>query len=175
MPSLLYRENRILCKDYFHRSLMEVYLSIFHFSIISRQTIQKGTSCHNFCTYKMIIKKIIGHINCILYKIKGKIISGGTIMKKLCMTILTGLLAITLIGCTQIDTSKEKSISKEEAINIALKHASLSREEVYDLDVDFDKERDTLIYEVNFEKERIEYEYEIDAISGEILFHTIDK
>lgn len=96
-------------------------------------------------------------------------------MKKLCMTILTGLLAITLIGCTQIDTSKEKSISKEEAINIALKHASLSREEVYDLDVDFDKERDMLIYEVNFEKERIEYEYEIDAISGEILFHTIDK
>lgn len=52
MPSLLYRENRILCKDYFHRSLMEVYLSNFYFSIFSKQTIQKGTSCHNLYTHK---------------------------------------------------------------------------------------------------------------------------
>ena len=60
-------------------------------------------------------------------------------------------------------------ITKEEAINLALAHAGLTKEQVRDLDVERDKERGTLYYEVDFESCTYEYEYEIHAETGEIL------
>lgn len=58
-------------------------------------------------------------------------------------------------------------LTREEAKSIALKHAGVSK--AYDLDVELDKEKGVWIYEVDFEAAGVEYEYDIDAATGEIL------
>ena len=71
---------------------------------------------------------------------------------------------------TTITTQTEKKLTRDEAKAIALKHAGVST--VYDLDVELDKEKGILVWEVDFEVSGMEYEYEIDAYSGKILrFH----
>jgi len=58
-------------------------------------------------------------------------------------------------------------LTREEAKSIALTHAGVSK--VYDLDVELDKEKGVWVYEVDFETAGVEYEYDIDAYTGEIL------
>ena len=50
-------------------------------------------------------------------------------------------------------------ISKEKALSIALESAKLNQNDIYDISV----------YEIDFDYQRYEYEYYIDATSGEIL------
>ena len=68
----------------------------------------------------------------------------------------------------------ESRISAKEAEAIALKKAGFSASEVYDKDVELDYERGSWVYEVSFEKDRTDYEYIIDAVSGEILHSEAD-
>lgn len=60
-------------------------------------------------------------------------------------------------------------ISKDEAKAAALKHAGVTAEAIRDysceLDIDFGKAR----YEIDFESNGVEYEYEIDALTGTVL------
>jgi len=65
-------------------------------------------------------------------------------------------------------------IGKEEAIRIALEHAKQKKEDVRDLDVEFDVERKTPVYEVDFEVGHIEYDYTIHAESGAIVSYVHD-
>jgi len=65
--------------------------------------------------------------------------------------------------------SAEKQLTQEEAQNIALKHAGVKASEVRYLDVELDKDDDTVHYDVDFEKDGYDYEYEIDAKTGKIL------
>jgi len=67
------------------------------------------------------------------------------------------------------DTETAKRLTKEEALNIALTHAGLTKEQIRDPDVELDKERGVVHYEVDFEAGAYEYEYEIHAETGEIL------
>ena len=68
----------------------------------------------------------------------------------------------------------ESRISVEEAESIALKKAGFSASEVYDKEVELDYERGSWVYEVSFEKDRTDYDYVIDAASGEILRSKVD-
>ena len=52
---------------------------------------------------------------------------------------------------------------------MALDHAGISDHEAYDIDVELDDEEGALIYEVEFKADGMEYDYEIDAVSGNIL------
>lgn len=70
---------------------------------------------------------------------------------------------------TASEPPKAEEITAEDAKNIALSHAGLSGKKVHDLEVELDRERGKKIYEVSFESERFDYEYEIDAETGEIL------
>jgi len=65
-------------------------------------------------------------------------------------------------------------ITREEAINIALSSAGLTREQVRDLEVEKDYERGTLVYEVEFEHGRNEYSYEIRVSDGKVLTNSIE-
>ena len=69
-------------------------------------------------------------------------------------------------------------ISREEAESAALKHAGLNKDDVVftktELDTADDKnERDK--YELEFQYNGMEYEYDIDALTGEVLSHSQEK
>lgn len=66
-------------------------------------------------------------------------------------------------------TDASAYIGKDKAKAIALEDAGVTEAEVYDLDVDFDYEQGVLVYEVDFELGSVEYDYDIDATSGQIL------
>uniref|UniRef100_UPI0040567BA0 PepSY domain-containing protein n=1 Tax=Acetatifactor sp. TaxID=1872090 RepID=UPI0040567BA0 len=63
--------------------------------------------------------------------------------------------------------------SQNEAVDIALSHAGLSVKDISGLSTEFDNDDGFSKYEVKFYYNNIEYEYEIDADSGDILM--IDK
>ena len=66
-------------------------------------------------------------------------------------------------------TEKVELISRNEAIDVALKKAGLTRDKVYELEAELDKERQEVIWEVDFETREYEYSYEINGENGEII------
>ena len=70
-------------------------------------------------------------------------------------------------------TASSEGITEAEAQAIALEHAGLTEADISRLEVrkDFDDGRQE--YDVEFHADRLEYEYEIDAVTGKIL--SFDK
>ncbi len=64
-------------------------------------------------------------------------------------------------------------ISRERAIEIALSHAGVTRDVVYDLEAELDKERNGVLWEVDFDTREFEYSYDINATTEEIV--KVDK
>ena len=64
---------------------------------------------------------------------------------------------------------QEKRISKEEAENIALKHAGLARGDVTLKRTEYDRDDGVPQYEIEFRSNGWEYDYEIHAETGKIL------
>ena len=62
-----------------------------------------------------------------------------------------------------------KIISKDKAKSIAFKHAGVKSADVYDFEIDLDRDYGEVSYEIEFRSAKIEYEYDIHAYSGEIL------
>jgi len=58
-------------------------------------------------------------------------------------------------------------IGAEKAKSLALAHAGVSN--ARDIECDFDVEKGISVYEVDFESGNTEYEYVINALSGEII------
>lgn len=56
-----------------------------------------------------------------------------------------------------------------DALRIALEDAGLSLEEVKDIGIDFESENNKYYYEISFENSSSDFEYKIDARTGEIL------
>ena len=62
------------------------------------------------------------------------------------------------------------TISREEALTIALDQAGVSKSDVDDIDIELERRQNgNPRYEVDFETASTEYEYDIDAVTGEIL------
>ena len=70
-------------------------------------------------------------------------------------------------------TASSEGITEAEAQAIALEHAGVTEADISRLEVrkDFDDGRQE--YDVEFHVDRLEYEYEIDAVTGKIL--SFDK
>ena len=66
-------------------------------------------------------------------------------------------------------------ITREQAIEIALSDAGLSRDQVRELEAEEDYERGTLVYEVEFEHGRNDYSYEIRVSDGKVLTCSIEN
>lgn len=65
-------------------------------------------------------------------------------------------------------------LSYDEAKEAALKDAGLNKEDVSFLRCELDHDDGTLKYEVEFKKDGVEYEYDIDANTGEVLWADKD-
>lgn len=65
-------------------------------------------------------------------------------------------------------------ITRDEALAIALDHADVLRSEAYDIEVEFDYDDGRAEYEVEFKANRLEYNYEIDAVTGAIISFDVD-
>ncbi len=63
----------------------------------------------------------------------------------------------------------QKQLTREEAQDIALKHAGFTANQVRDLESELDRDDGKLHYDVDFEKDGYDYSYEIDAATGSIL------
>ena len=60
-------------------------------------------------------------------------------------------------------------IGEEKANQIAFAHAGVSEGSVYELEVEIDYEHHAMVYDVEFSSGNVDYEYYIDAVSGEIV------
>ena len=70
---------------------------------------------------------------------------------------------------TKGSASESLYIGKEKAKEIALNNANLTGSAVPSIDVELDYDNGKLVYEVDFRHNNIEYDYEIDATTGDIL------
>ena len=67
-----------------------------------------------------------------------------------------------------------QDIGHAKAKSIALNHAGVDANTVYDMNIQLDAEDGTIIYEVEFKSGNREYDYEIDAATGAILQHETE-
>ena len=72
-------------------------------------------------------------------------------------------------GTTDKNTSVQNTITKEQARDIALRHANVTADDVRFLKSEIDHENGKWVYEVSFRIGNIEYEYDILADSGKIV------
>lgn len=63
-------------------------------------------------------------------------------------------------------------ITADQALESALKHAGLTKSQVSDVDIDLDRDGDSLIYEIDFNSGNIEYDYDVNAETGEVISHN---
>ena len=66
-------------------------------------------------------------------------------------------------------------LTADQALEIALKDAGLTKEQIHDLDVELDNDGGAVHYDVDFEVNDKDYDYEIDAESGNILKKDVPK
>ena len=66
-------------------------------------------------------------------------------------------------------SSDKAYIGREAAEEIALDHAGFNRSDAAKLEAELEYENGSLVYEVEFEAAGKEYEYDVDAVTGEIL------
>ena len=62
-------------------------------------------------------------------------------------------------------------ITKEKALQIVLDDTKISRNDIYDLDIELDYKYNTNVYEISFNYQKHEYEYYLEAKTGKILHH----
>ena len=67
-----------------------------------------------------------------------------------------------------------QKIDHAKAKSIALNHADVDVNTVYDMNIEMDTENGAIVYEVEFKSGNREYEYEIDAATGAILQHEAE-
>ena len=72
------------------------------------------------------------------------------------------------------DTTSNASISRDEAKQIALKQAGVAEGDIYDYEIELDKDFGVLVYEIEFNVDGTEYKYEVNAQSGKITERKID-
>lgn len=98
-------------------------------------------------------------------------------MRLLSLLVVTVLLISLLAACDIpiAEKPKEGELTAQEAEEIALEDAGLTREQVKRLYSEYDYDDGVSRYEVQFEHEKLEYEYEIRASDGKILSFDRDR
>ena len=87
-----------------------------------------------------------------------------------CMLLIL-IPVLLLSGCL---FGGEKKIGRDAAFQIALTDAGLTADQVVDVDIETERDLRSAWYEVSFESGRTEYDYKINAYSGEIIFAGTD-
>lgn len=71
-------------------------------------------------------------------------------------------------------TNTAKKITADEAKNIALAHAKLAQKDVNFVKGELETDNNRLIYDVDFYSGYVEYDYDIDAVTKEIISSDLD-
>ena len=79
-----------------------------------------------------------------------------------------------LISNTVVEVKTAKQISADEAKKIALAHAKLAEKDVTFVNIELDYENNRLVYDVEFYSGNVEYDYDIDALTKEIVSNDFD-
>ena len=66
-------------------------------------------------------------------------------------------------------------IGESKAKQIALAHAGVSEGSIREFECELDREDGIMVYEIDFECGNYEYEYEINAATGEIVKYDIEE
>ncbi len=89
-----------------------------------------------------------------------------TIIKR----IILAALALLLLAGFIFKSHRVLYIPRDEALEIALDHAGLHNEDIFDTEIEFERDLNSAWYEIEFNSNMGEHEYTMDAESGEILF-----
>ena len=73
-----------------------------------------------------------------------------------------------------VQTAAHNLITREQAQNIALEHAALAADQVTGLRTEYDTDHGYPEFDVEFRYGNREYDYEIDAETGEILSYSVE-
>ena len=65
--------------------------------------------------------------------------------------------------------SKEEFISRADAKKKALAHAGLKEADIREYEIELDRDRNVVVYEIDFKSGRFEYSYDINARNGKIV------
>ena len=93
-------------------------------------------------------------------------------MKRRIGKVLSLLTALAMVMAMSVSVFTDGIGSGDDALKIALKNAKLKKSQVKSIEVDYEKAENT--YEVEFKYGGREYEYEIDASTGEIYNSKIE-
>ena len=84
------------------------------------------------------------------------------------LNLLRGEKVAEDVGTTGAPSDKEY-IGAEKALAIALDHAGVAQADAREIETELDYERGVMTYEVEFKSAGMEYDYEINAKTGEII------
>lgn len=85
------------------------------------------------------------------------------------IVLICGSRNLKVSTVTQTGTASEKAyIGEEEALNRACAHAGVAVSDIGQVKIEFDSENGVMVYEVDFMAGGVEYEYDIDAVTGAI-------
>lgn len=94
-------------------------------------------------------------------------------MKKASKTVLIVLVVLLVLGVAIggwcIYRHNSMYIGRDAALQIALRDAGVSPAAIREKDVEFERSRNGAWYDIDFEVPGTEYEYSLDAATGEIL------
>lgn len=74
-----------------------------------------------------------------------------------------------------MNNESDAKISRDKAKQIALEHAKVKESEIKNYHIDLDKDNGVLEYDIEFDHQGTEYDYEIDATTGDIREHSSDR
>ena len=106
------------------------------------------------------------------------ILIASTAAAMLTVSAVTGSVAAASVKTPTVANSALKAddcISDTAAKEIALKHAGLSASEVKFYRTKLERDDGEIKYEIEFWKNQTGYEYDVDAVSGEIISYSIDN
>lgn len=90
--------------------------------------------------------------------------------KIIIITIICVISLIAIIGVSSFIYIKSTYISKDEVKEIVIDDTKLSARDISFKEIDLDLDGETKKYDVEFYYNRVEYNYEIDAKTGDIIY-----
>ena len=85
------------------------------------------------------------------------------------IALICGSRNLNVSTVTQTGTASQKAyIGEDEALNRACAHAGVAVSDIDQVKVEFDSEGGVMVYEVDFIAGGVEYEYDIDAVTGAV-------
>ncbi len=90
-------------------------------------------------------------------------------MRKIFAVLVSLIVVFALAACGDV------TISADEALDIALREAGLTRDVITNLENNLDREDGTAVYEIDFDANGVEYSFDVNADTGAIVERDRDR